>query len=259
MKNDIKKILIIARYTFVEIYKSKIMMSIVFLGLALVVVSFVASEFSYGVPERVALDFGFGSLTFSSVGMAIFIGVNLIAKEVENRTVYMTLARPVRRYSFILGKILGLSCILLVNILLLGSLSVAFFLYLGGVFTPLLIWMIAFAFLESLLALLIVILFSLMTNITLSVVYTIAIYIAGHAISDITLLPYVKATPWLEETINLYAWIFPNFSKINIKDYAIYKQTLSFSYLSSAGAYATSYAIMLLMFSSLIFNKKNLD
>lgn len=259
MKNDLKKIFIIARYTFMEIYKSKIMMSIVFLGLALIVVSFVASEFSYGVPERIALDFGFGSLTLSSVGMAIFIGVNLIAKEIENRTVYMTLSRPVRRYSFLLGKILGLSCILWVNILLLGILSIGFFLYLGGEFTPLLLWMIFFAFLEALLAMLIVMLFSLVTNITMSVVYTLAIYIAGHAINDLSLLPYVKANPWLEETINLYSWLFPNFSKINIKDYAIYKQNLSLVYLSSAGAYALCYATMLLMLAGLIFQKKNLD
>lgn len=259
MRNDLKKILIIARYTFIEIYKSKIMMSILFLGLALIVVSFVASEFSYGVPERIALDFGFGSLTLSSIGMAIFIGASLIAKEVENRTVYMTLSRPVRRYSFLFGKILGLAGILLVNILLLGFLSIGFYLYLGGEFHPLLLWMIAFAFLEAFLAMLIVILFSLVTNITMSVVYTLTTYVLGHAINDVVLLPYVKANPWLEETINFYSWIFPNFSKINIKDYAIYKQTLSLSYLASAGAYALAYATMLLMLASLIFHKKNLD
>ena len=257
--NDILKIFLIARYTFVEIYKSKIMLSIVILGAALLIVSFVASEFSFGVPARIALDFGFGSLTLSSIGMAIFVGVNLVSREIENRTVYMTLSRPIRRYSFLLGKVLGLAGILFVNIAVLTALTLGFYFSLGGTFNELFIWMAFFAFLESFLTMLIVIFFSLLTNITMSVIYTIALYIAGHAVSDLLLLPYVKTNPLLEKSISFYSWIFPNFAKINIKDYAIYNQSLDLHFLLGATTYACCYALMLLIISSLIFQKKNLD
>lgn len=257
--NDILKIFLIARYTFVEIYKSKIMLSIIILGAALLLVSYVASEFSFGVPARIALDFGFGSLTFSSIGMAIFVGVNLVSREIESRTVYMALSRPIRRYSFLLGKILGLAGILFVNIFVLTSLTLGFYFSLGGVFTELFLWMALFAFLESFLTMLLVIFFSLITNITMSVIYTIALYIAGHAISDLLALPFVKANPLLEKSILAYSWIFPNFGKINIKDYAIYNQTLDLHFLLGATAYACCYALMLLIISSAIFQKKNLD
>lgn len=259
MSTDLSKILLVARYTFVEIYKSKIMFSILILGLALVGISFVASEFSYGVPARIAFDFGFGSLSLSSIGMAIFVGVNLVSKEIENRTVYVTLSRPIRRYCFLLGKIIGLAGILAVNILILGLLTLGFYMLLGGEFSSLFPWMFLFAFLESFICLLIVILFSLVTNITMSVIYTLAIYIAGHAVGDLLLLPYVKSNPLLGHVIGLYSWFFPNFSKINIKDYALYKQSLPLDFLFGASAYAFCYALLLLLLSSLIFQRKNLD
>lgn len=259
MSSDFFKIFLVARYTFIEIYKSKIMLSIFILGLALVAISFVASEFSYGVPARIALDFGFGALTLSSVGMAIFIGVSLVSKEIESRTVYVTLSRPIPRYCFLLGKIVGLAGILVVNILVLGLMTLSFYHLLGGSFNILFLWMLLFAFFESLLTLLIVILFSLLTNITMSVIYTLAIYVAGHAVGDLMLLPYVKSNPFLEQVVGLYSWFFPNFSKINVKDYAIYKQALPLDYLCGATAYAFCYALVLLLISSFIFQRKNLD
>jgi len=256
---EIKKIFLTARYTFVEIYKSKVMLSVVILGIALLIVSYVASELSYGVPARIAFDFGFGALTFSSVGMAIFIGVTLVSREIENRTVYMTISRPIKRSSFLLGKILGLAFILLVNILILSVLTLGLYLFLGGEFNELFSWMILFAFFESLLTMLIVIFFSLFNNITMSVVYTLAFYISGHAISDLQMLSFVKENPLFKNSLSLYSWGFPNFSKINIKNFAIYKQTLELDFLLGASLYACVYALMLLLISAYIFEKKNLD
>ena len=85
----LRKIAIVAAYTFRETY--------------------VATEFTYGVPERVALDFGLGMLSLSSLSISLFLGVSLLSKEIESRTVYMVISRPVPRFAFIIGKILGLS------------------------------------------------------------------------------------------------------------------------------------------------------
>ena len=115
---DLKKIYTIAYYTFSEIIKSRILINVAILGLGLMILTYVAFSFTYGEASRVALDFGLGMLSLSSVGIAIFIGVGLLSKEIENRTVYMIISRPVPRYCFILGKILGLMGILILNILL---------------------------------------------------------------------------------------------------------------------------------------------
>ena len=99
---ELEKIYHIAKYTFVEIYKGKILYNVLLIGIGLILLTYVASEFTYGVPSRVALDFGLGTLYLSSVGIALFLGATLISKELENRTVYMILSRPLKRSSFLL-------------------------------------------------------------------------------------------------------------------------------------------------------------
>lgn len=257
--NNLKKINIIARYTFIEVIKSRIMISTVFLGILLIIVSFVGSEFTYGVPERVALDFGMGMLTLSAVGMAIFMGVGLISKEIEMRTAHMILSRPVQRWNFLIGRLIGMSSVLLLNIILLGFLTISFYLFLGGEFSSLLIWSLFFAFLESLIILLVVVLFSLVTNVTVSVIYTIIVYFSGHAIAEVELLRFVENNKVYSILLKFFGIIFPDLSKINIKQHLVYKTPLAFDYLCTASLYSIVYCITLVLISIFIFNNKSLD
>src|SRR6476659_1520795 len=126
------KTLTIAFYTFKEIWKSKILLNVFFVGIGLMIVTYVATEFTYGVPERVALDFGLGMLSLSSLSISLFLGVTLLSKEIESRTIYMVISRPVPRYVFILGKIFGLLGIQGLNILILSSMSLLSVVLLGG-------------------------------------------------------------------------------------------------------------------------------
>ncbi|MDO9181767.1 MAG: ABC transporter permease subunit, partial [Bacteriovorax sp.] len=128
---------VVAKYTFIEVYRSKVMLSIVFIAIGLVFISYVASEFAYGAPAKVALDFGFGLTSISNLIMSIFIGSTLLSKEIENRTLYMILSRPISRTSFMLGKVIGLSSVLIINTLILSLLSVGIYCFLGGHSSPL--------------------------------------------------------------------------------------------------------------------------
>ena len=251
--------LVVARYTFQEVLKSRVMYSTLILGAALLVVSFVAATFTYGVPERVALDFGLGMLVLSSVGIAIFMGVGLLSGEIETRTVYMVLSRPVSRFSFLGGKILGMFAILAINILFLGITACALFFLLGGHLSPLIFYCILFSALEAALCLLLVLFFSLLTNNTMSVIYTIALYIAGHAVTSSQLTRMAERNSLLMYFLKFYAIFFPNFSKINLREYVLYKQSLPPDFLLNAGLYGIAYVLFLVMLTGLIFKHKNLD
>lgn len=253
------KILTIAYFTFKEIIKSRILLNVFFLGLALLLVTYIASQFTYGVPSRVALDFGLGVLSISSVGIAIFMGVSLLSKEIETRTVYMIISRPTRRYYFIVGKIIGLIGILALNILILSVQTLIVYGLLDGSFDPLIFWAIFFIFLESTIVLLTVCLLSLLGNNILSVLFTILIYIAGHAINETQLTTFVQNRPFLEGVLNLYHFILPAFYKLNLKDFVLYNQNLELSYLLKSTLYGVIYCSMLLLCSTFVFNKKNLD
>jgi len=257
--NHLSKTLTVARYTFVELYKSKILINVALLSFGLLVFTYIASEFSYGNPLKISLDFGQGVAAISAIGIAIFMGVNLITKEIENRTVYMVLSRPLKRSSFLIGRILGMSALLLLNILIVIGFTYSLYFFLGGEFNSLLVWSIVFTCLEALIVLQVVILFSLFTNPILSVINTITVFVLGHAISGAQETIFVTERPALGVFIKAYSYIFPDFSRINVKDFLIYQKSLPVDYLVGALSYGVLYFMVLATISVLIFRNKNLD
>lgn len=253
------KIKSISYYTFRELYKSKILLNVFFVGLGLMVVTYVATEFTYGVPERVALDFGLGMLSISSIAISLFLGVSLLSKEIESRTVYMIISRPVPRYAFILGKLMGLIGIQALNILILSSMTLLSSYLLGGSLTPLLFWAILFIFIESILLLLVVVVISLVANNILSVLFSVILLLLGHAIKETQGILFVQARPLLKSLLDIYHFILPAFHKLNLKDFVLYEKSLPLSYLLPNLIYGVAYSAALLLFIVVIFNRKNLD
>ena len=252
-------ILTVTKFTFIEVYRSKLMISLLFLALGLLGVSYVASEFAYGAPAKVALDVGLGIMSISNLIISIFIGANLINKEIEQRTLYMILSRPISRSSFLFGKILGLSSILLMNSIFLGALSVLLYKLFGGEISSLMGWTIVFSFFESFTVLIFAVFFSLITNTTLSVIYTIAIFIVGHALNETSKLIFVKMSDFFELLINVAFLIVPNFYKLNLKDFVLYQQSISNEYLLGTSLYLILYLTALITAVLVIFKNKNLD
>lgn len=253
------KTLTVALYTFKEIWKSKIMLNVFFVGLGLLVVTYVATEFTYGVPERIALDFGLGMLSISSLGISLFLGVGLLSKEIESRTVYMVISRPVPRYAFILGKIIGLMGIQAVNVLILAVMTMLSTYLLGGQLNGLIFWAIGFIFLESLMLLLVVILLSLLANNILSVLFSLVLLILGHAIRETQEISFIKTNVFVTKVLEVYHFSLPAFYKLNLKDYVIYKNELPLSLLLSNLAYGILYSGFLLLVVIYLFQRKNLD
>lgn len=255
----LNKIFIIAKYTFKEILKSKILLNVFFTGIGLMLLTYVASEFTYGVPERVTLDFGLGMLSISSLAISLFLGVGLLAKEIESRTVYMVIARPVPRYAFILGKLIGLMAIQLVNVFLLSLMTLAIALLLGGEINNLMFWAIGFIFLESLMLLLVVVFMSLIANNILSTIISVVVLLLGHAVKDTQNVTFVIHRPWIKDILDVYHFVLPGFYKLNIKDFIIYKSSLPMDYLLNSLTYGVLYSSFILVMIVVIFNRKNID
>jgi ABC-type transport system involved in multi-copper enzyme maturation permease subunit len=253
------KSLIIAFYTFKELWKSKILLNVFFIGLGMMLVTYVATEFTYGVPERVALNFGLGMLSISSLAISLFLGVGLLSKEIESRTVYMIVSRPVARYSFILGKILGLMGIQAVNVLILSAMTLISTSLLGGKLNSLIFWTIGFTFLESLMLLLVVSLVSLLANNVLTIILSVVLLLLGHSIKETQGITFVKENPVLNGLLEVYHFFLPAFYKLNLKDFVIYEKSLPLPYLGGALAYGLLYSLALTLIIMAIFNKKNLD
>lgn len=254
-----KNLLTITKYTFLEVYRSKLLIGVLLLAIALVAISYVASEFAYGATEKVTLDVGMGILSLANIIIAIFIGSTLLSKEIEQKTLYMILSKPISRASFLLGKILGLSSVLILNSVVLGAITIGLYLYRNGDFSNLFLWSMLFSFFEAFIVLLFSVFFSLLTNTTLSVIYTISVFVVGHAINETSKILFAKLNVIITNIIDIGFLILPNFYKLNIKDFLIYEQTLPWSYLISTLLYAFFYSLAIMCLVTFIFKNKNLD
>jgi ABC-2 type transport system permease protein len=252
-------ILTVAKYTFKEIYRSKVLVMSLLAAMAVYLASFIAMEFSYGNPLKVALDFGLGTSTFFSVLIAIFLGVSLISDEVESRTIYMILARPISRSSFIIGKVLGMSLILFMNMFIINIAAISIFVTYGGSFDSMILASMLFSFFESLLVLFVVILFSLYVNRLISVVGAFLVYIFGHAVPNSLDITFVATREWLKSLLTTYTYIFPNFDRLNLKPFVIYESTIPDAYYGNLFIYGILYSLALVLIITVIFSKKELN
>ncbi len=259
MKNWIIKTYLITVYTAVELIKSKVMMSVVIMGAAIGLITFVAAQFTFGVPEKVALDFGMGCLALVSVGIGIFMGSSLLFHEIESRTLYMVLSRKVGRTSFVTGKLVGISLIIMMIVILLGAITYSMYAFLGGKYSSLIGWNLLFSWLEAILIMLVVVLLSLVTNLTMTVIYGITIYVIGHALSATLTMKFIVSRSWLEGLLKAASVVFPNFSKLSIRQYLVYQQHLSLDFLIGTISYGILYCLVLYTMINYLFWKKNLD
>lgn len=253
-------VLLVAKYTAKEIYQSKVFVNILFIGLTILLFSYVAAELTYGSPQKISLDFGIGLASLAANGIAIFLGVTLIANEVESRTIYMILSKPITRSAFILGKVLGMLVILFINIITLYILSITIYLSsFDGVFSSLMVWVPIYITLEATIILLAVMLFSILVSKTLAVLVSIPFLVLSHALVGVLSLPFVLAQPWLKKIVTFYSYILPDLSRLNIKRFVIYQKSLSNEFLFSTLSYAGLYALMIVVLIVLIFRQKDLD
>lgn len=254
-----KKIFLVSQVTLKEVFRTKILNGLIGLSFVLLVLIYIASEFAYGAPEKVALDIGFGILSLSNMAIAIFLGSTLLSKEIESKTLYMIISKPITRNGFLIGKLLGLSSVLILNTIFLSSITIGLFLFLGGAFSSLMLWCAFFILLESLLLLSVSVTFSLISNSTLTVFYSIFFLIAGHNINETKKIIFTKISKLFSFILESAQFIIPDLERFNLKDFLIYRQSLSMNYYFVNIGYAFLVIGFFVLISSYLFSIKNLD
>jgi ABC-type transport system involved in multi-copper enzyme maturation permease subunit len=248
----------ITKQTFIDIYKGRVLYSSLFSAALLLLVTFVAVEFSYSVTSKVALDVGMGLATLATNLLCIFLGVSLLSDEVENRTLYMILSRPVSRGIFISAKVLGLCLIVGLNLSFLSFLTLLLHLHYGGEWTNLMMWNYLFIYFETILIMLVAVLTSLISQKTIAVLVCFSFWLIGHACVPLKELTLVKTNKFINFIIESYISYGPNLYKINIKNFIVYNNIIDDSFLLNAFLYALCWCSLLLILNILIFQRKEL-
>jgi ABC-type transport system involved in multi-copper enzyme maturation permease subunit len=255
----LRPVSIVASYTLKELLKSKVLVSAVVMSFGIALLAWLASEFTFGVPARVALDVGLAALSVSGYGIAIFMGATLISREIESRTIYMVISRPISREAFLIGKMIGLTLFLAINLAVLAVAAIGVAWVLGLPPSWLVLCVFLASLLECVILMLVVVLLSLGSNTPLTVIFSVILLLAGHAIGETRNSLYVQLRPALAKVLDFFHYIFPGFYKFNLKDLVIYQLAPPAGWLSSMFSYGLCYATFLAVLICLAIRKKDFN
>ncbi|MCP9439580.1 MAG: ABC transporter permease [Nitrospira sp.] len=250
------KILSIAFNTFRENLRDKLLYNLLIFALLMIGSSIIISKLTLGDFDRLMIDIGLASVNLFGVLIAIFIGIGLVSKEIDKKTIYTIVSKPVARYQFLLGKYLGLLVTLLINTTIMtGGLLVV--LWARNVTVEgLLFQAVGMIFVEFMVMTAVAMLFSTFTSTTLSAIFTLAIYVIGHLTPDLKTFGE-KMDELGRLVMNGLYYTLPNLERFNLKGHVIHHQAISGTDLVLIACYGLAYTAMLLFLAALIFERRD--
>ncbi len=251
-----KAIRAIAFLTFKEAVRSKILYLLFCFAFGLISISWIIGQLTVGDELKIIKDLGISSIHFFGVLITIFIGIGLVFSEMERRTIYLVLSKPLRRYHFLLGKFTGLAFTLL---LVLCSLVLIFYalLFLKGDPDPGLLYSFYMIYLEWLIVAAIALLFSSFSPPLLSTMLTLASFMAGHLTESLLMLKDRLSDGISDVFLTVLFYLLPNLEIFNIRAQMVHDLPVPGGFYAEATLYWLVYLCTLLMLSILIFQKKD--
>lgn len=250
----------IARNAFREAVRDRVLYNLVLFVLLLTGASIFIGELSGGQERKVIADLGLSAMLLFGVFIAIFVGVGLVYKEIERRTIYAVFSKPVGRGEFLVGKYLGLCLTLLVNVLVMGvGVSLAL-LYVSRGWDPLIptIWpAVLLIYLELMLLTAIALLFSSFSSPALSALLTFLVFIIGHFSADLKGLSGSMGSASARWLFTGLYYLLPNLSNYSFITPAAHGRTPSGQFVFTTGLYAAVYIAVILAVATLVFNRRN--
>jgi len=253
------KVYAIAVNTFKEAIRDKIFYSLVFFALLILGASTALATLTIGEWSKIIEDLSLSAMGIFGVIISVFVGVGLVFKELEKKTIYTIISKPIKRWQFLLGKYLGLALTLLVY---MAVMSIVFMIALhhygdtekNGIRLFSAVFLI---YIELLVLTAVAIIFSTFSSPMLSAAFTLSIYVIGHLLPDIKLFT-AKYTPMgLKGVMNVVYYALPNLENFNIKTLVVHNLPVSAGYIWMATAYGLLYITSLLSIAVLIFEKRN--
>jgi ABC-type transport system involved in multi-copper enzyme maturation permease subunit len=253
-----KVIFAIAHSTWKEFVRDKVFFIVLLVALFILGFSYFLSTLTIIENRKIMLDFGFAAASFAGLATSVFLGVVSMAREIENRTIYTILTKPVSRASYVFGKFLGSGSVLFaVHILL--SLTIWGILFLIGERAPSgFLSCMTLIFLENLIILSVAFLLSSVSSSLVSAGITISIFLIGRGSVGFQIL----AEKALSEEIKLLAkaiyLFFPNLERFNLREVVAYSKPFPESMLWIGFAYSFAYILFSVASCCLIFQKRDL-
>ena len=252
---------VVAVNAFREAIRDRVLYNLIFFALMMFGAAILVGQISIGIERLVIVNLGLSAISIIGLIMATFIGVGLVYKEIEKRTLYSLLAKPVRRWEFLVGKYAGLLLTLAVNtaLMTLGLAAAVFYVSRhfersdGSILVA-----IYFILLELALVTALALFFSCFSSPLLSTLFTLGIYITGLFAQDIREFGQVTKNPALLALTRVLYYLLPNFHNFNGIAAAAYGARIPTALIAQNTLYALLYVTVILLGASAVFSGRNL-
>lgn len=248
---------VVAENTFREAVRDKLLYNLLLFAALMIASSVVLAKLHIGYDARIYRDVGLSAIAFFGVLIAIFVGVNLVYREISLKTVYSMLAKPVHRWEFLLGKYLGLVGLLALEIALMSLLFFSVLWIKGSPATPALFYAVGLIFLELALVTALAIFFSSFTTPYLAGMFTVALWIIGHLLADVRAFGRQPGAESIRPLTDALYWALPNLDRLDIKGPAAAGELIDPAGVGLAALYALLYAAALLAAAVLLFRRRD--
>ena len=263
-------IAIIAGGVFRDSIRDRIGYGLVFFSIMLMASSFLLAQLTAGQDVKIIKDLGLAATSIFGLFIAIFIGIGLVSKEVERRSIYGLLAKPIERYHLVLGKYGGLVITLAVN---LAIMTVALYLVLAYMtyltppaartawdapgLDPRLLKAIVLTFVELSIVTAIALCFSTFSTPILSAAFTFGIFVAGRFSADLRNFNDVVDSNAAGAVTSALYWVLPNLAAFDVRSQVVHGQPVPLDYLALTIGYGLLYITALLAMATLVFSRRD--
>ena len=254
----------IALNTFREVVRSRVFYSLILFAVALLMVMLGASSASLHEEVRLMKDVGLFLGSTISVLIAVFVGVGLVYKEIERKTIYTIVPKPIFRFQFLIGKYLGLIATMSVEVIVIGVVLAGQFALLDETMGLDMIQALWLVYIEVVIVTAIAVFFSSFSTPFLSGLLTIGVFVVGRFVDRLSEMrltgrndEQAELLAYISQFVRGIATIAPDLSIYNTTPYVVHDETLSWSYVGHGTTYGLTYAAITLLLAGILFSRRD--
>ena len=251
----------VALNTFREAVRDRVLYNLVFFALLMMAAAIAVGQISVGIEQTVIVSLGLSAISVIGLLISIFIGVALVSKEMDKRTLYALLAKPVGRWEFLLGKFAGLVLTLAVNtaVMALGLLLVMLYVKHSLVRSDAVVLVaVYFILLKLALIVALALLFSCFTTPLLAILFTVGLYIVGLYVQELRNLPVEVMSPAMSAFTKWLSYLLPNLENYNVMAMAAHGRAVPGALILQNTLYTAVYCTIVLTAAAAVFSRRNL-
>jgi len=252
---------VVALNTFREAVRDRVLYNLVFFALLMMAAAILVGQISIGIEQMVIVNLGLSAISLIGLLIAVFIGVGLVHKEIDKRTLYALLAKPVRRWEFLLGKFGGLVLTLAVNTAAMAAglfLAVMYIKHSVERSDAVLLVAVYFILLKLALVVALAMLFSCFTTPLLAILFTTGLYVAGMFVPQLRDPQGNMLTGGAATLARWFSYVLPNFANFDVMAAAAHGRAIPRALVLQDTLYGALYCAIVLAAATVVFSRRDL-